>query len=51
MAMNAFLEAIHPDTLEARKAEIKKQLLAYCGLDTYAMVRLWSLFSGQAIEV
>lgn len=47
MAMESFLEAIHPDTSTERKAEIEKQLLAYCGLDTYAMVRLWQVFSGR----
>ena len=47
MAMDAFLEAIHPATGEARKAQIEQQLLAYCKLDTYAMVRLWQVFAGR----
>lgn len=47
MAMDAFLEAIHPDTSATRKAEIEAQLLAYCKLDTYAMVRLWQVFAGH----
>lgn len=47
MAMEAFLEAIHPATPPARKSEIQRQLLAYCQLDTYAMVRLWQVFSGR----
>jgi hypothetical protein len=47
MAMDAFLEGIHPDTRIERKAEIERQLLAYCCLDTYAMVRLWQVFSGR----
>lgn len=47
MAMDAFLEGIHPSTSAERKAEIKQQLLAYCCLDTYAMVRLWQVFSGR----
>jgi hypothetical protein len=47
MAMEAFLEAIHPDTRAERKAEIEQQLLAYCQLDTYAMVRLWQVFAGR----
>lgn len=47
MAMEAFLEAIHPDTLTERKARIERQLLAYCALDTYAMVRLWQVFAGR----
>lgn len=47
MAMDAYLEAIHPDTTPVRKAEIKQQLLAYCGLDTFAMVRLWQFLAGR----
>jgi hypothetical protein len=47
MAMDAFLEAIHPNTNAERKAQIKQQLLAYCKLDTYAMVRLWQVFAGR----
>lgn len=47
MAMNAFLEGIHPDTAPERKTQIEQQLLAYCKLDTYAMVRLWQVFSGR----
>ena len=44
-AMSVFVEAIHPETSTARKAEIENQLLAYCRLDTFAMVRLWQFFS------
>lgn len=47
MAMAAFLEAIHPSTSIERKIEIEQQLLAYCKLDTYAMVRLWQVFAGR----
>ncbi len=47
MAMAAFLEAIHPDTPTERKNRIEQQLLAYCKLDTYAMVRLWQVFAGR----
>ncbi|MBP6108267.1 MAG: DUF2779 domain-containing protein [Rhodocyclaceae bacterium] len=47
MAMTAFQEAISPDTAMARKAHIKQQLLAYCRLDTYAMVRMWRVFAGR----
>lgn len=47
MAMEAFLEAIDPTTTPSRKDQIEKQLLQYCGLDTYAMVRLWKFFSGR----
>ena len=48
LAMEAFLEAISPTTTSARKAEIEKQLITYCGLDTFAMVRLWQFFSGRS---
>jgi len=48
MAMNAFLEALAPETSVRRKIKIKKQLLAYCKLDTWAMVRLWAKFTDTA---
>lgn len=51
MAMEVFMEALEPQTSQARKAQIERQLLAYCALDTYAMVRLWSIFSGSALQV
>ena len=51
MAMDAFLEVLEPSASKARKAEIEQQLLAYCALDTYAMVRLWSIFSNSALKV
>jgi hypothetical protein len=50
MAMNAYLEALAPQTSQTRKAEIERQLLAYCALDTYAMVRLWAAFSGMSLK-
>lgn len=46
-AMEAYHEAIQPDINEERKSEIERQLLAYCRLDTFAMVRLWQFFSGR----
>ncbi len=49
MAMEAFTEAISSDTPPGRKAEIEGQLLAYCQLDTLAMVRLWQLFTGSEV--
>jgi hypothetical protein len=51
MAMDAFLEALAPQTSKTRKTEIEQQLLAYCALDTYAMVRLWAAFSGTSLKV
>jgi hypothetical protein len=46
-AQGAFLEAMNPGTTPERKAEIQRQLLAYCELDTFAMVRLWEFFRGK----
>lgn len=46
-AMNSYLEAICPDTVPERKTEINQQLLAYCSLDTFAMVRLWQFLAGR----
>ena len=46
-AMDAFCEAINNGTSEKRKREIEQQLLAYCRLDTFAMVRLWQFFNGR----
>lgn len=50
MAMVAFMEALSPQTSKARKSEIEQQLLAYCALDTYAMIRLWAVFSGAELK-
>ena len=50
MAMEVFLEALSPQASATRKAEIERQLLDYCALDTYAMVRLWSAFTGKAVN-
>lgn len=47
MAMDGYLEAITPSTSVIRKAQIEQQLLAYCSLDTFAMIRLWQFFTGQ----
>ncbi len=48
MAMEAFLEAIHKDTSPARKQQIEHELLKYCCLDTYAMVRIWQVFASRS---
>ena len=48
MAMESFVEAIHANTTPQRRQEIERQLLEYCKLDTYAMVRLWQVFAGRA---
>lgn len=47
MAVEAYREAIAPGTTPERRAEIEAQLLAYCHLDTLAMVRLWETFRGR----
>lgn len=47
MAMSGYLEAIGPETTIERTEAIKQQLLAYCALDTLAMVRIWQVFSGR----
>ena len=47
MAVDAFKEAIATGTDPLRKQEIELQLLEYCKLDTFAMVRLWQVFSGH----
>lgn len=51
MTMRALLEALEPSTSKARKGEIEKHLLAYCALDTYAMFRLWPVFSNSTLKV
>jgi len=45
-AMEAFHEAIDVRTSAERRDEIQRQLLAYCKLDTLAMVELWRFLSG-----
>ncbi len=42
----AYHEATTPATTPVRRAEIEQQLLAYCHLDTFALVRMWDVFSG-----
>ena len=49
-AQGAFLEAMAEETTSERKAEIESQLLEYCKLDTFAMVRLWEFFRGKATK-
>ena len=48
MAMDAYLEAISPTTTPERKAAIHDELLAYCALDTLAMVEIWRKLSQHA---
>jgi hypothetical protein len=48
-AMEAFREAIDARTSSERREEIREQLLAYCTLDTLAMVELWRFLSGGSV--
>lgn len=43
-AVEAFKEAIAPETSHERKAIIQQQLLKYCALDTLATVKIWEFF-------
>jgi hypothetical protein len=47
MAMGAYVEAISPSISAEKKAQIERELMEYCALDTEAMVRLWEYFSGR----
>lgn len=51
MAMIAYVEAISDDVSQERKSTIERQLLAYCELDTFAMVRIWNVFSGRNLQL
>lgn len=46
MAVEAYKEAVRLATTPERKAEIEKELPAYCRLDTLGLVRLWERFRG-----
>lgn len=48
MAMSAYLQATSPAATGPDRARIEKELLEYCWLDTYGMVRLWQFFSGRS---
>ena len=45
-AVEAFREAVAMETTEERKNDIKQELLKYCHLDTFALVRLREVFRG-----
>ncbi len=47
MAVETYKEAITPATTPERNQEIRRQLLEYCKLDTFAMVKLYQFFSGR----
>jgi len=46
MAVAAYHEAIAPETTAERQKDIEINLLAYCGLDTLALVRIYEFFTG-----
>lgn len=46
-AQQAYLEAIHRQTTGERKTELQQAMLAYCKLDTEALVRLAEYFEGH----
>ena len=48
-AMQAYAEAITPGTSKGRISEIKKQLEAYCKLDTFGLLHIWAHFIGRTI--
>ena len=47
-AQSAYLEMIDPATPIPRKQALERQLLEYCGRDTFALVRLVDHFLGRA---
>jgi hypothetical protein len=47
MAVDAYREAIAPETSRERKNELEQQLIDYCGLDTLALVRIWAHLAGR----
>jgi hypothetical protein len=46
-AADAYLEAIHAETSPERREQIRQELRTYCRLDTFALVRIWQVFSGR----
>ena len=46
MAMDAYVAATELGDMDPAKAEVAKGLKAYCKLDTWAMVRIWSALAG-----
>lgn len=46
-AQRAYLEIIDPQTTQERREKLRDELLAYCHLDTLAMVRLAKFFESE----
>jgi Domain of unknown function(DUF2779) len=47
MAMSAYAECLDEATTDERKDTIRMELLAYCKLDTFALVHLWAYLGGN----
>jgi len=47
MAIDAYYRAIATTTTNAKKLELQRQLLNYCRLDTYGLVRIWQHFTNR----
>lgn len=47
LAQQAYLEAIGKETPAERREEVRRQLLEYCKLDTFALVKVWESFAGS----
>jgi hypothetical protein len=47
MAQVEYLKAIAPTVSTVELERIRNELLAYCGHDTYALVKLWQYFAGR----
>ena len=48
MAQQTYLQLIEPGITPERRNELRRGLLAYCGLDTLALVRLAWYFEGRS---
>ncbi len=46
MASAGFLESIRPATTPERREQLRRELLEYCWLDTYALLRVWAYLAG-----
>ncbi len=50
-AQGAYMEAIQGGASGERVSELRAQLLAYCKLDTWAMVEIWNVFAGAGLNL
>ncbi len=49
-AQSAYAEAVDPDTPAKRKKELQRQMMAYCKLDTLALLELWRQLKNQGAD-